>query len=120
MPNKEWRSVDGHSSIIQAETTRAVLIKLPKEEWFFWHPAKLVRTSGKNDYRLNVSFTEEFEFKLFKNGKGKHNKFTKIAEKTISAREFELYWGEMPHDKKIDAPVTLQNEKVEVDYDLVD
>lgn len=120
MSSSLWRSVEGHSSLIQAQTERAVLIKLPKEDWLFWHPAKLVRTAGKNGYRLSVSFTEEFEFKLFKNGKGKWNKLSKISENTISAREFESYWGEMPHDKKVDAPQSLENEEVEVDNELVD
>lgn len=87
-----WRNVSANSNLIQTKTGKAVLIKLPGSSWLFWHPAKLVRTSGKNDYYMSISFTDDFVFKLFKNGKGKYNKFEKIDEWEMSADEFAKYF----------------------------
>ena len=88
----EWKSVIANSNLIEASTERSVLIKLPKSEFKFWHPQKLCKTSGKNSYRLSISYKDEFEFKMFKTGKGKYNSREKIEEKTMSVAEFETYF----------------------------
>lgn len=87
-----WKRVIGNSNLLQAETDNAVLIKLPKSEMKFWHPKKLVRTSGKNGYRLSISYTDEFTFKCFRNGKGQFNFKEKIQECELSAAEFEEFF----------------------------
>lgn len=87
-----WKKVNSNSNLIKGYSTNGVLIKIPNEEWLFWHPSKLVRTSGKANYLLTISFTEDFNFKLFKNGKGKTNKFEKIDEMEVDASEFESYF----------------------------
>lgn len=53
----------------------------------FWHPRKLVRFSGKNNYLATFGYTDEFVFKIFRNGKGRYNKFETIEEKELSAEE---------------------------------
>lgn len=88
-----WKQVIANSNLIQSNTEKAVLIKLPHSEYKFWHPSKCVRLSGKNGYRMSISYTDEFKFKCFKNGKGKYNRFDKIAEKELSAEEFEKYFN---------------------------
>jgi hypothetical protein len=80
-----WLTVSAPSNLVQHQAGSAVLIKMPGSEFRFWHPAKLVRFSGKNGYRMTFSFTEEFKFKLFRPGKGKHNRHEKIEEKTMTA-----------------------------------
>lgn len=88
-----WKNVTANSNLIQAETEKAILIKLPKSEFVFWHPSKLVRTSGKNGYHMSIGYTDEFTFNTFKQGKGRYNKTEKIAEKQITVEEFEVYFG---------------------------
>lgn len=88
-----WKKVIANSNLIQAETPKAVLIKLPKSEFLFWHPAKCVRTDGKGGYRLSISYTDDFKFKIFRNGKGRYNSHEKIEEREITSKEFEAYFG---------------------------
>lgn len=88
-----WKSVTGNSNLVQHQTDRAILIKLPKSELKFWHPAKLVRFSGKNGYLMKISFTDEFKFKAFRNGKGRYNRFDKIEEVEMSPTEIEKAFG---------------------------
>ena len=87
-----WKQVTCNSNLIQHESDSAVLIKLPKSEFRFWHPTKCVRTNGKNGYRMTISYTDSFTFKIFRNGKGKYNRFDKIEEKEISPSEFEKFF----------------------------
>ncbi len=86
-----WENIETNN-LIQAETEKAVLIKIPKEEWLFWHPKKLVKTFGKNNYRMSFGVCDDMKFKIFKNGKGKWNKFEKISEKEISIEELKKYF----------------------------
>ena len=78
-----WKNVKLNSSLVQNETSKAILVKVPKEEWLFWYPAKLVRFMGKGNYLMSLGLNSDMSFNLFKNGKGKYNKFTKIDEKTV-------------------------------------
>lgn len=89
----EWKKITANSNLIQAETAKAVLIKLPKSELKFWHPAKLVRTSGKGGYRMTISYTEDFTFKCFRNGKGRYNRSEHIEDVELSAAEMEARFG---------------------------
>lgn len=87
-----WIQVTANSNLIQTTTEKAVLIKLPKSKLMFWHPAKCVRTNGKNGYLMTISFTEEFKFKCFRNGEGKTTSFTKIEEIEYSAKDFQEFF----------------------------
>jgi hypothetical protein len=84
-----WIQIKANSNLIQKETEKAVLIKLPKSELMFWHPAKCVRTNGKSNYLMTISFTEDFKFNCFRNGKGKTTSFTKIEEVEYTAKELQ-------------------------------
>ncbi len=83
-----WKNIEFNSNNIQSETGRATLIKIPKCEYKFWHPSKLVRKFGKRNYMLSLGYTDDFTFKVFKNGKGKYNCFEKVEELELSATEF--------------------------------
>lgn len=86
-----WHKLNLNAQNIEAETERAVLIKMPHSSDYdgfkFWHPKKLVREAGGNGYLLTLSFTDDFEFKLIKNGNGRYNKSEIIDQRTISASE---------------------------------
>lgn len=57
-----WHSVRLNSNAIQNTTDRAILIKLPQTAWAVWVPKKLISFSGKNNYLVEIRFSEEFEF----------------------------------------------------------
>lgn len=88
-----WHKLILNTQNIEAETERAVLIKMPHSSYYdgfkFWHPKKplYLRESGGNSHLLILSFTDDFEFKLFKNGNGRYNKSKIIDQRTISASE---------------------------------
>lgn len=72
-----WERIKFNAQNIETETERATLIKMPKKSkykgWVFWHPSKLVRDEGGNSYHKSFSFSNNWEFKVFKkykNGKG--------------------------------------------------
>jgi len=90
---KNWIQIQTNSNLIQHETEKATLIKLPKSELMFWHPSKLVKTMGKSNYLMTVSFTDDFKFKCFRNGKGKTTSFTKIEEVEYSAKEIQEFFA---------------------------
>lgn len=72
-----WKKIYFNAQNIEHDTGRAVLINCPKKSsfggWSFWHPSKLVREEGGRGYHLSFSFTEEWEFKLFKQYKTGEN-----------------------------------------------
>lgn len=100
-----WKSININTQNIEAQTSKAVLIKMPNSSIYhgysFWHPSKLVR-SGKHSYSVSVSYTDEFVFRLKKYGQGKWNKSKVIDGKEIDAEEFETAFEVM--DDNITAP----------------
>ncbi len=86
-----WENIETNN-LIQAESEKAFLLKIPKEDWLFWHPKKLIRFSGKNNYRMSFGVCNDMKFKIFKNGKGRFNKFEKISEKEINLDELKEYF----------------------------
>lgn len=83
-----WEKITINSNCVKAQTDKAILIKIPKEDLFFWHPTKCVRFSGKNNYLVTFSFTDDFIFKVFKTGNGRYNSFDKVGEESFSANVF--------------------------------
>ena len=88
----KWHKIIGNSNLIQFETERAYLIRLPKSELMFWHPKKLVRLSGKKSYKMTISYSDEFKFKVFRNGKGRFNFKEILEEKILSIDQWKEYF----------------------------
>lgn len=87
-----WKNLNIPKNNIVTETPAAVLFKCPKnsdyKNFVFWHPNKLIRP-GRNSGAVAVGYTDDFIFTLKKYGQGKYNYNKIIAEKTITAAEFE-------------------------------
>ena len=75
---------------IKAQTEKSFLISCPNKSiyggWCFWHPAKLIRKLNTGNL-VSVGYTDEFEIRLLKYGKGKNNKRVVMREKTIDGSE---------------------------------
>lgn len=88
----QWKNININKNNIQAETENSMLIGMPKlsgyKGYSFWHPAKCIHDSFTNGY-ISLGYTDEWEFKLKKYGKGKYNKYQVIDEITVGAEEIE-------------------------------
>ena len=78
-----WKNLTLNANAIQASTDKAVLIKIPKKELSFWHPAKLVRKRG---YQISVGYTDAFKFEGKRTSK---TTFKVLGTQTFSAKEME-------------------------------
>lgn len=123
----EWQTINFNSQNIEHETAKAVLIKMPNNsEWSgykFWHPSKCVRTLSKgNGYFKTFSYTENWEFTIFKSNK----KGERTAEQILTAEDMEIAFDvvneqisvdastesylEIEEPKKVDKTVSINNE----------
>ena len=118
-----WKNIEINLQNIESDTGKATLIKMPNNSKYagykFWHPSKLVR-DGSNSYAKSIGYTDGFTFKLFKNGNGKYNKFDKIDEIEIDAKEFEEAFGCMEDctKPKDDKTYLIVEEPDKVDKDV--
>lgn len=85
-----WKNITINASQIEVQTEKATLIKVPGSDYVFWHPTKLVR---KNGNRYSFGYTDDFKFRIFKQGQGRYNKFDKIDEREIGADGIEEYFA---------------------------
>ena len=122
----KWKSFAISTCSIEARTSKAVLIKMPKGSdyagFVVWHPAKLVEHCLS--YVEKISYTDDFEFRLFKKGKGRFNYNQRIAEKTISAAEMRKAMEAMeitiPDPYELHTPELIDPVEVEVLEELKD
>lgn len=86
-----WKKIHFNSMNIIYENKKNCLIKMPNnsnyKNYKFWHPSKLVRTLERgNGYFKTFSFTDEWEFNIFKDDKD----YNKTKEITLSSEDMEL------------------------------
>ncbi|WP_371106333.1 hypothetical protein [Streptococcus agalactiae] len=86
-----WKKIHFNSMNIIYENKKNCLIKMPNnsnyKNYKFCHPSKLVRTLERgNGYFKTFSFTDEWEFNIFKDDKD----YNKTKEITLSSEDMEL------------------------------
>lgn len=88
-----WKNININVQNIEHDTGKACLIKMPSKcsyaGYKFWHPSKLIRDNGGKGYFKSLGYTDSFEFKLIKYGKGTYNGRDIIDEVVLSVEEFE-------------------------------
>lgn len=87
-----WINFYINKNQIQAETGNAILIKFPKSDWLVWISKKCVR-KGTHNANLQVGVIDDKEYELFRNGKGKYNRFEKIDSKQELGKELAALCG---------------------------
>ena len=123
----EWKTINFNAQNIEYEAAKAILIKMPNNsEWHgytFWHPSKCVRTLSKgNGYFKTFSYTENWEFTIFKSNKNGE----RTAEQILTAEDMEIAFDvvneqisvdastesylEIEEPKKVDKTVSINNE----------
>ena len=119
--NTMWKEIIINKTQIERETDRGILVKVPGSNWKFWYTKKLIKTYGK---RYRLLYTNDFKFNLFKNGKGKTNKFEIVNEKIVSAAEIEdMFEGNLSIERitiETREAEKLENIKTEVVDELLD
>lgn len=115
-----WKSIKFNKQNIEHRTEKAVLIKMPKNSnyagYAFWHPAKLVRVIGGNGYFMSFSYTDDFEFNIFKFG-NKTVKKQSISIKDIE-EAFEVMNEKIQCDMEHDDSYLIVTEPVEINKEV--
>lgn len=120
----QWKSIKFNAQNIEFETAKAVLIKMPNKSdyagYMFWHPSKLVRTIGGKGYFKSFNYTDEFEFKVFKQGKNRQITAEAILSPVEMEEAFEIVneqlsgtdecYLEVTEPTKIDDKVEIREE----------
>jgi hypothetical protein len=105
-----WHNIQFNANLIQYETARAVLIKLPEVTDQFWHPIKCVRfVPGSGDSLIKIGVADDMIIKTHRPGNGQYNRTIKLDEREYNAEQFiEKMRG------KCGNPETAQSGPVEV------
>ena len=108
-----WDKIYFNAQNIETETGKATLIKMPNKSAYkdmaFWHPSKLVREEGGKGYHLSFSFSDTFEFKVFKQYKDGTKR-----ELVLSPDQMREAFG--PSDETIEHAVDAEETKLQEHY----
>jgi len=88
-----WKNLKINAQNIEFADYKTTLIKMPNNSDYagyrFWHPSKLIRDAGGKGYFKSMGYTEDFEFKLKKYGRGQHNSKKVLHEVTVDYTKME-------------------------------
>lgn len=118
-----WYDLKIPKTNIVTTTNKAVLIAMPHSSEYdgykFWHPAKITDLSQKSAI---ISYSDEFVFKLIKNGKGKYNYKEVLDKKEVKASVIEeaFFKEEFGDPFETHIPTPLKAEHTEVIEELID
>lgn len=86
----EWQTITCNSNLVRHSTGKAVLIKIPKTELCFWHPTKLIRFHGKNNYLIDIRFNGGFKFNCKRTSE---KTYAVLEERTFNSTEIQQYFN---------------------------
>lgn len=121
----KWKKIRILIQNVVYVSDRSVLIAMPHRSDYdgfkFWHPLKITEIEDE-EMPIEILYTDEFVFRLFKNGKGKYNYKEVIDRVEVKASDIEDAFN---HDAplsefELHVPEKLQAEKVEVLEELRD
>ena len=127
----EWKGLSINSNHIKATTDSACKITMPYNSEYsgysFWHPQSCIFDDFMSN-KVQIRYTDTFEFRLKKYGKGKNNRFEVLDAKTVGAAEIEeafsneiVYVDPEEADKpRIHVPEKKEPEKAVVPEELRD
>ena len=116
----KWKKITINKNSVAAETATSVLIKMPNRSEFsgytFWHPSKLVRVEGGKGYFISFSYTDDFDFKVFKQGKNRKV----LSEYRMSPGEIETAFEVVNNElsSRDDEHYLLITEPVKIDDEV--
>lgn len=132
----QWQKIAFNIQNVVAETAAGICIQLPHASEYdgfkFWISKKLLRR-GRHSYEGLLSIKDDMTFKLVKNGNGKYNRYSVIAEKVINAEALADAFGgyitdTTPYKKRMDedeeqiirhTPKALDPVEIDADPELV-
>ena len=105
-----WKNININIQNIKAQSSRSILIAMPHSSdydgYCFWHSSKLVR-EGRHSNAVSIGYTDDFNFRLIKYGKGKWNSRDVIDEIYINASQLEDAFGVMNENIKAPKQVNI-------------
>lgn len=108
-----WKKVVFNAQNVKGTKGRATVIALPHKSnydgWMLYHPTKLIRDAGHKGYRLSLSYTEDWEFTIYKKGKKAHLYPDDIEDIFEPYKQEESYLI-VDEPTKIDKEVTIKKE----------
>ncbi|NBK99321.1 MAG: hypothetical protein EOM50_15130 [Erysipelotrichia bacterium] len=120
-----WQKIKFNSQNIASETAKATIIKMPNKSAFrglvFYHPSKLVREEGHKGYRYSFSFTDEWEFSLYKKGEivekiGAEEMMGAFDNRTLNNPEEDISYVTVIQPKKVTKEVVEIDELVRDEF----
>ena len=89
-----WKTINTNSNLMKCKKNGNYKIKIPKTDYLFWHPEKLVSFSGKNNHLMTILYSNDSWFYTFRHGKGVHNDNQVIDERYLNISEFEEHFNQ--------------------------
>lgn len=120
----KWLKAYIQHNCVQAYSDKSVLLMIPSSYEYggmmFWFPQKLAHEDGNKD--IELVFTEDWKFRLFKKGNGKTNRNETVKEELISGDEFYGIFEENGHGIKevLHIPEKVEPIQAVVPDELVD
>lgn len=114
-----WTNLELYTNMVLHVSEKTALVAMPFKSEFkgycFNHPARLVRKT-KNPHLVNLSFSEEFVFNIFKRERNEDGIYVQVDERNLSAEEMRKILEPVDADikafrqKKKESVETVEND----------
>lgn len=116
--NMSWNKIYFNVQNIKENKGTSVIINMPNKSeykgWCFYHPVKLVREEGHKGWMLSFSFTDEWNFKLYKKGKSMEISVEAMKNafdnENYNNKETKESYCEVEEPKKVNIDIEVKSE----------